>query len=149
MAAFHAPLGLCRQRCLVVPRRTGVRGGRHPGWLVPPTEFLDTPPAEQRGYAAAHDWTWYPRSGTTPGARSAHSAHGDEADAGRDVCGDLRDGQVIRHVHPRRGRLRTPRTARRSSTIRTGHGYRTDQRFRSSHSTSSFDTCSGWSVIST
>jgi hypothetical protein len=37
-----------------------------PGWFLPPTGFLDTPPDDQRGYAAAHDLDLVPeeRDGT-------------------------------------------------------------------------------------
>jgi hypothetical protein len=47
-------------------RRTGPRGGRHPGWFLPPTGCLDTPPDEERGYVAAHDLDLVPeeRDGT-------------------------------------------------------------------------------------
>jgi hypothetical protein len=88
-------------------RRTGPRGGRCPGWYLPPTRSLDTPPDEQRGYIAAHELDLVPEERDDTGRIARLQSHGDEVDAGRDVSEDLRNAQVIRPVRFLRGRLRT------------------------------------------
>jgi hypothetical protein len=55
-------------------RRTGPRGGRRPGWFLPPTGPWTPRRTHSAGTSPPTNWTSYPRSGTTPAGSRACSA---------------------------------------------------------------------------